>query len=146
MKLMTAAIFAIAITSPAFADELTIKPGNWQSQNVITMTMQMNGQDMTMPAQTQTRTECVAPEDAVFSPEKLTESGCTTSNVKSSATSLSFDMACNQNGMAMTGSMDFILSADKKKGSGTFQMNGSIPGQGAMSVSGELTSKWTGDC
>ena len=43
MKLMTAAIFAIAITSPAFADELTIKPGNWQSQNVITMTMQMNG-------------------------------------------------------------------------------------------------------
>lgn len=146
MKYAAAAIVAVMASGAAHAEELKVKPGMWETSTVVNMVMEMNGQKMPLPAQTQSSSECVSEEDAVFSPDDLTGDGCTAANIQTTATSLSFDMSCAQGPSAMTGHMSFELTDGNTKGTGLMTMSGEIPGQGAINATGEITAARIGDC
>lgn len=139
------AIGTAAIAGAANAQELKVKPGNWETTTTMNMSVSMNGQAMNIPARTMNQTECMKPEDAKFSTDDLIQEGCTVSNVKSSERALSFDMSCSQQGATMNGKMAFELDASGESGNGTMELNGTMPG-GSMEMSGVTTAKRLGDC
>lgn len=146
---MRAIIIALALggglAANAAAQELTIKPGNWEMTTEMVMSMNMNGQAMNIPPRTMTETECRSADDATFSPDALVQEGCTVSNVEGTDRSLSFDVVCTQQGMNMNGSMAFQLDASGNNGTGQIEMNGSVPG-GTVSMTGTSTATYKGAC
>lgn len=138
-------VAGLGLASAASAQELNVKPGNWETTTTMNMSMNMNGQAMNIPPRTMTDTQCMTPEDAKFSPDELTQEGCEVSNVKSGERSLSFDMVCTQQGATMNGSMSFELDASGEAGKGTMDLQGSMQGA-TMSMTGNTTAKYLGAC
>ena len=136
---------AAGLASAASAQELKVKPGNWETTTTMNMSMNMNGQAMNIPPRTMTQTQCMTPEDAKFSPDELTQEGCEVSNVKSGERTLSFDMVCTQQGATMNGSMAFELDASGETGTGTMDLEGSMQGA-TMSMTGNTSAKYLGAC
>ena len=136
---------AAGLASAASAQELKVKPGNWETTTTMNMSMTMNGQAMNIPPRTMTQTQCMTPEDAKFSPDELTQEGCEVSNVKSGERTLSFDMVCSQQGATMNGSMAFELDASGETGTGTMDLEGSMQGA-TMSMTGNTSAKYLGAC
>ena len=136
---------AAGLASAASAQELKVKPGNWETTTTMNMSMTMNGQAMNIPPRTMTQTQCMTPEDAKFSPDELTQEGCEVSNVKSGERTLSFDMVCTQQGATMNGSMAFELDASGETGTGTMDLEGSMQGA-TMSMTGNTSAKYLGAC
>ena len=149
MTIMRNAIVALVIgagiAGAANAQELKVKPGNWETSTTMNMSVDMNGQAMNIPPRTMNQTECMKPEEARFSPDDLVQQGCSVSNVKSSDRTLSFDMSCSQQGATMNGTMSFEVDPSGDSGNGTMSLNGSMPG-GSMAMSGVTTAKRVGDC
>ena len=149
MTVMRTAIVALVLgtglAGAAHAQELKVKPGNWETSTTMNMSMNMGGQAMTIPPRTMNQTECMKPEDAKFSPDDLAQEGCSVSNIKSGDRTLSFDILCSQQGAAMTGTMSFEVDPSGDSGKGTMSLNGSMPG-GSMTMSGATTAKRIGDC
>ena len=145
-KLIIPILAAGLLAGVADAQELKAKPGNWETTTVFSMSMKMNGQDMNIPQQTITSTQCLKPEDASFKPSDLTREGCTTSNVVSTANSMSFDLVCAQNGATMTGKMKFEVDDSRSAGKGTMTMKGDMGAAGSMNATGNMVSKRVGDC
>ncbi len=143
---LTAAFAGLALGGVAAADELAIEPGEWKTDVDISISLLANGQAVPLPPQNQTQTECLSAEDAVLSPADLAEDGCTVSDVKSTSTSLSFAMACAQNGVTLTGSMSVEKNADGTETTGSFSMEGEQPGVGKISLSGTLAGSRVGVC
>ncbi len=136
---------AAGLASAATAQELKVKPGNWETTTTMNMSMTMNGQAMNIPPRTMTQTQCMTPEDAKFSPDELTQEGCEVSNVNSGERTLSFDMVCTQQGATMNGSMAFELDASGETGTGTMDLEGSMQGA-TMSMTGNTSAKYLGAC
>lgn len=144
-KTFVALVIGAGLAGAAQAQELKVKPGNWQTSTTMTMSVSMNGQAMNIPARTIDQTECMKPEDAKFSPDDLVEQGCSVSNVSSSDRSLSFDLTCSQQGANMTGKMSFEVDPSGDAGNGTMELTGTMPG-GSMEMSGVTAAKRVGDC
>jgi len=144
-RLSLIAATAALLATPALA-QLSIEPGQWENTMNASVSLNMNGQTMDMPAQAQSSSECVSPEDAVFDPSTLGQDGCTYSNLRETDNSISLDMNCDQNGMTMQGSMSVTVADDKRSLNGEMQMDGTMQGQGSMRMSGTFTGKRTGDC
>ncbi len=142
---LVALVCGAGMAGAAAAQELKVKPGNWETSTTMNMSIDMNGQAMTIPPRTMNQTECMKPEDAKFSTEDLIQEGCSVSNVKSSERSLSFDLTCSQQGANMNGTMSFEIDPSGDSGNGTMSLNGSMPG-GTMEMSGVTTAKRLGDC
>lgn len=142
---IVALVLGTGLAGAAYAQELKVKPGNWETSTTMNMSVNMNGQAMTIPPRTMNQTECMKPEDAKFSPDDLVQQGCSVSNIKSGDRTLSFDLSCSQQGAAMTGTMSFELDPSGDSGNGTMSLNGSMAG-GTMSMSGVTSAKRIGDC
>lgn len=143
--IIAAALISAGAVGAASAQELNVKPGNWETTTNMTMSLNMNGQAMNVPPREIKQTQCMTPEDAKFSTDDLVQEGCTVSNVQSGDRSLSFDMTCSQQGANMTGSMSFEIDASGESGTGTMEMAGSMPG-GTMSMTGNTTATYLGGC
>lgn len=145
---LTALVLALAPAAALAQDDidLRINPGMWENTSTISMQMDMNGQTMDIPAQTQSTSECLSDEDARFSLEDVTEQGCSVSNVNQTGNSVSFSMSCDQNGVAMTGEMTMTVSDDGNTTSGEMTLNGSQPGMGTMTMNGTFEGARSGDC
>ena len=146
MRAIILTTYAAAFVGLAAAETPSINPGEWESTIVTSVAMNMNGQMMALPGQTTSSTDCITEEDAEFSPEDFAQDGCTASNFETTATTASFDMACNQNGIAMTGSMQVEAASSGDAYSGTFNIQGAAPGMGDMNVTGSLTGARIGAC
>ncbi len=145
MRSIIMSVAAVCLVSGASSEGLTIKPGMWAFDTTVSASMDLNGQSMPVPGQTQTREECISAEDATLDPEEIAQEGCEVSDVRSSAGKLSFTLSCNQNGMTMAGDMNMSRNGDGTSTSGDFNMTGS--GQGmTMQVSGTVKGTRTGDC
>ena len=142
---LAAGLFALA-ASPALAERMEVLPGQWENANTMSISMNMGGQPMTIPAQTHTSSQCVTPEEAVLDLSDITQEGCRVENLRETSSSVSFDMFCNNDGVTMTGNMEMAVSADRKSVSGQMTMQGEHPSMGTMSMSGEFSGRHTGDC
>jgi len=118
----------------------------WTYDTTMDISMNMNGQAMDMPAQTSSESQCVTEADATFDPANFTEPGCEISNVQESGNTVSFSMACNQQGMTMTGDMKATVTNGGNGMDMTMTMNGDQPGMGTMDISGTIKGTRTGDC
>lgn len=150
MKRLALCAAALALfAAPALAQEdidLAINPGMWENSSTIAMQMNMNGQTMDIPAQTQSTEECLSQEDARFSLNDVTDQGCTVSDVTQSDSSVSFSMSCEQDGMVMTGDMTMTVSEDGNSTFGEMTLNGAQPGMGTVDMTGTFAGTRTGDC
>ena len=146
MKTLITLAVAVVVSGAAYADEIKIKPGLWETTTNINVVLDMNGQQMNMPAPPKTTQECVTPEDATFSPDNLTDESCDISGIQSTSNSLAFSMTCAQgNGIVMNGQANFTVAADLESGTGEISMNGVLP-RGTMNGTGTITSKRVSDC
>ncbi len=102
---------AAGLASAASAQELKVKPGNWETTTTMNMSMNMNGQAMNIPPRTVTTPDAVAtPEDAA-SPDELYAGCCEVSNVKSGERNFVVRHGLHrQQGATMNGSMAFELT------------------------------------
>ncbi|MEZ5936626.1 MAG: DUF3617 family protein [Hyphomonadaceae bacterium] len=147
LKALLGAVAAIGLmTSAAHAQELAAKPGKWESTTNMSMTLNVQGRTINVPGTGFTNSHCLKPDDAKFKASDLAREGCEVSNVTSTATSMKFDLKCDQGGAAMVGAMTFNMNSSRDSGEGTIAMSGSMPGQGAMAASGTIKSKRIGDC
>ncbi len=143
--LLAAITFLFTFPAPALA-QLAIEPGQWTNELNATMSIDMNGQAMDLPAQVRTSSECVSPEEAVFDPASLGQDGCTYSNLRETAGSMSVDMTCDQQGVSLEGTLSVTVADDRRSLTGEMQMDGTMPGQGSMRMSGTFTGTRTGAC
>ncbi|MAK62835.1 MAG: hypothetical protein CMK09_17845 [Ponticaulis sp.] len=144
----TAIISALLVagTLGAQAQEISISKGQWTTNTSFTGTMTMGGNTMPVPAQNDSQTQCFkTEEDTTFSPDMMGLEGCNTSNVVSGKNSMSFDVACTQDGMDMTGNMSFTIAADKNSLEGTMNLSSDSNGM-TVALDGTFDGQRTGDC
>jgi hypothetical protein len=143
-------IAALAMTlgaGSALADGLKIEPGLWKNETTVNTTVTTTENTMDMPAQTQSTEECISAEDATLDPNDTGMSACEVSNLVTTESDMSFDMACSQSGAVMTGQMKMSKNADGTKAEGTFSLMGSMTSKGTtVSVAGTLKSERVGGC
>lgn len=146
MRLLIASFAAVAFTGTAAAQTLSVNPGQWEYVTDMDMTLTMDGQTIPMPMEQDVSTECLTAEDAVLDPQELAQNGCSISNVQTTATTMSFDMNCSQDGMTMTGDASVVVSNGGNAADLTMNMSGNAPGQGSMSMSVDMKTKRLGAC
>lgn len=143
---ISSAVAAIALAGAASAQTFDLKPGEWTYETTINMTMEAQGQNMPMPAQNRTDTQCMSAEDASFDPATVLDGSCEASNVRSSGGTMSFDISCNQNGMTMTGDMSMTKNGAGTEATGDFNLSGEQPGVAKFDMKGSMTATRNGDC
>lgn len=146
MRILLAALSTAVLAGPAFGDGLEVQPGEWQNETTVTMNMVMNGQTVPMPPQTQSTTECIAPEEARFDPADLTDETCTVGDVVNTGNTMSFALSCQQEGMTLAGQMELTRNDAGTEIDGTFKLNGGQPGVVDIDVTANVTGKRIGDC
>ncbi len=146
MRVFFLSVAALAVaTGGALAQSISIAPGQWEYKTAVTGTLSMGGSRIPIPGQSESSQRCVTEENATMTPEDVAEDGCAISNVAETGTALSFDMACDQNGVALQGRMEIERNSEGTQTSGAFTMSGS--GQGMnMDLSGTLSGVRIGDC
>ncbi len=129
---------ALASAADAWADGLKVEPGEWE----FTSQTDAPGMPDMGPI---TRRECV--EESSFSPDdfqKDMEGGCTISDVKATASTLTWKLSCSaMQGGEMTGRGRFESKGDTI--SGTMDMQMSVNGQ-PMSMQVRWSGKRVGPC
>lgn len=130
------ALTAFAATSTALAQGLPINPGLWET--TATRTDPMTGQPTT-----DVRQECV--ESNEFDPRSLMQDveGCEVTDQSISGDTLTFTMACNQDGSS--GTIQGQFQTDGETGAGQMSMSFTFEGQ-TMKMESSSTSKRLGDC
>ena len=141
----TGLILSTALAGTAFAEEIKIKPGMWETETKITMSFVMNGQPLSVPGQTHSDKSCKKADDAKFDPADLAQEDCTASDIKATDTTLSFKMVCSTQGGDVSGTFDFKLNDARDAGTGDMKMTGSAGG-GTMTLVGKTTAKRVSDC
>lgn len=144
--LSTAAIAALALAGTASAEGVKVNPGMWTYDTTMDISMNMNGQQMNMPAQTTSESQCVTEADATFDPANFTEPGCSITNLQETSSTVSFTVTCNEQDMTMTGDMSATVTDGGNGMNMTMKMNGNQPGMGTMDINGVIKGKRTGDC
>lgn len=149
MRLRTAlgtAALSLFLAGAASAQSLSVKPGKWETATTFNGTIEAEGMSMELPGKTAKTTQCIDEDDATFKPEQMAGDDCTATNVQSTSRSISFDIACNQQGASMTGSMEATASSDGTKVYGTMSMQGSHAGAGSLDMQGDFSGQRLGPC
>jgi len=137
MKYATIATAALAITGVASAqDSISIEPGEWSFENTMSGVVDMGGgQTFGMPSRTFGDTECIKPEDATLTPERMIremqEDGggeCQYSDISINGLTMTTSIICVQEGMEMVGDYTYTVTADRRSGTGSMEMNGTMDG------------------
>ena len=139
----TTLLFGLAGT--AAAQGLSVEPGEWESKTAFSGKVTAQGMTFNLPGNTTTSTNCITEEEASMKPEDMAGDTCTTSNVKSSGNTVSFDINCSQEGSSMTGTMETTASPDGKSVTGKMTMKGSQEGS-TVDMTGDFSGKWIGTC
>lgn len=133
----------------ALAQSVSIEPGQWVFSNESTVSFSVAGQASSMVRPAQTLTECVTPEDAVLTPERvageLAGSGCDITENSLVGRTLTVGLACSENGMNMTGRVVMTAAADGRSSDGTFTADGAGNGM-SMTMTGILSGRHQGAC
>jgi hypothetical protein len=119
------------------ADAADRKEGNWQ----VTMTMEMVGMPMKMPAQTVN--QCVTKKDLVPDMSQRDQE-CIVKEQKIVGDTVSWKMQCNGKQGTMTGEGRIKYASDSYDGD--MQMTMTQGGGPAMTMKYAMQGKWTGPC
>ncbi len=146
LTLSVAAALVLAGGGHAQSAGMTINPGKWEYTTNMAMQMNMNGQAMDIPAQTETVEECVTPENATFSPDDVSREGCTVSNLQQTGTTMSFSMTCNSDGMMMNGDVSLSTGNGGDTSEALISLNGEQPGMGTIAINATMSGRRVGAC
>ncbi|MEM7660710.1 MAG: DUF3617 family protein [Pseudomonadota bacterium] len=149
MRILFATTAAIALGGAAFAqDSISIEPGQWTFENTMSGVADMGGgQSFAMPSRTFTDAECIKPEDATLTPERMIqemqEDGggeCQYSEISISGLTMSTTITCIQDGMQMVGDYTYTVAEDRRSGTGSLDLNGNMEG---MTITSNFTMSGT---
>jgi hypothetical protein len=126
-------LFVLATTLPVMAVDL--KPGKYE----ITIKVEMAGMPGGIP--TQTTTQCLTKEDPV--PNSTDMQGCTMKDVVTKGNTMTYTMACDQQGMKSQTSGKMTYSGNTFEGTNQTKMGAE---EGAMTITSIIKGKWIGKC
>lgn len=129
-------LLALAIGSVALADELSVKPGQWETTATTSNSM--------MPGET-TNTSTVCVEESTYDPKDMLD-GVEHCQMKSSSVTgntLKFAMQCVMQGANADVSGQYTLMSDSGEGDMLIKMKA---GPMDMNVNMAWTSTYLGDC
>lgn len=146
MKHLILAALATSLVGAASA-QISVAKGQWQTEQVITATLIMDGERTTMPPETETSTECWSTSaQTELSPEALGLDNCDITNVKYTGDRrMSFDVDCDFDGLPMTGDLDVLIAPDKNSFDGTINLYATMD-QIKFEGLGKLSGKRVGQC
>ena len=145
-QVSVAAILLSCGVFSAQAQEISVNKGKWTTETSFVGTAQMGDTVMPVPTEDISENMCIATEqDSKFSAEMLGLEGCTTSNVAGTSNKISFDLACTQDGIDMTGDMSMSVASDKNSMTGVINLMSTVAGM-EISMAGAITGKRVGDC
>ncbi|MCB1693602.1 MAG: DUF3617 family protein [Pseudomonadales bacterium] len=133
---LVVAILVLAMSTCAFADELAIKPGLWETRTTHT-------NPMTGKPTTETNQSCV--KQTTFDPESMMKDteGCDVLESKRDGNALNFHMKCGMNGAEANVTGHYETDGDT--GSGNMNMEMSM-GPMNMTMKMQWDAKRLGDC
>lgn len=150
-QLVLSAAFLFA-SGAAAQDSISMEPGQWNFENSMSGSASMpGGGSFQMPARTTTDTECITPEDATITPDRmmreLREDGgdCEYSEISFSGLTMTTTLTCSSDDMNMTGDYTFTVAADRRSGEGRIELTGIADGMNINSVF-NMTGAYVGAC
>lgn len=135
MKLILAALAAILVSTPGFAQ---MQPGRWE------MSSQMKMQGMQMPGQKWSH--CLSAQDITAGKQHQMDDGqskCQMSDMKSSGNNYSYKFACTSPEGKMSGQANGSSSATSFNTEIKMRMT---PDEGMGEITQTMTGRRTGDC
>ncbi|MEM7767488.1 MAG: DUF3617 family protein [Pseudomonadota bacterium] len=155
MKTVITSIAAALVLAGTAAGEesISIEPGQWSFDNTMSGSLNMGGgQTMAMPSRTTSSSECVTPEDATITPERMIEemeedggNECAYGDIDFSGRTMSTTITCTSDGIEMVGDYTFTVSEDRRAGTGSMEMTGTMNGM-TMESSFVMEGELTGPC
>ncbi|MEL6977102.1 MAG: DUF3617 family protein [Pseudomonadota bacterium] len=148
----TALFASAAQADPAEEQSIRIEPGLWAFENTMAGTATLpNGASMAMPARTTTDNECITPEKAEITPERMLREmrdgggECEYGEIVFAGLTMSTTISCVADGMRMAGDYSFEVAEDRRSGTGSLALNGVADGMTVNSTF-EMSGKLTGPC
>ena len=136
MRASTILVAVVLLMSASAGAQVTIRPGQYEFTIDMKMAVPKEAQSAVLDAagfnRQQKRMECItadqsrqAKEDVVkFIQREMDMSSCTMSNIKLNGSTLTFNMTCKEDNVAMTGSSEFTFAADSFTSMGTMKTPG----------------------
>lgn len=146
MRTPLAWLIMLAASSPAMADGLTIKPGQWEQNTTASATMMAGGNSASMPVKTEITAECLLGDDARIDPATIDQEGCNLSDVTQDGRVLTYTMVCQRGPVEMDGTMKLTVSEDGTRVDRAIAMSGRHDTGIEITSSIIISSRWTGDC
>jgi hypothetical protein len=132
------AALALCLALPALAAQPNILPGQWEYTNVTRF------ENMPIPEQTHTGTECVTRSD-IESGEAFVDDAenCEVTNKDLRASGMTYSMVCREQGVEVHMDADIRFMGDRAEGTMDARMDGPM---GPMRMHIELSGRRIGDC
>jgi len=149
VKLKIAAIASLVVSGPAFSEGVKVDPGKWEVTSTTTMKIYKDGQNQTMPPQSNTGATCITKEDPYFSPKTFSHNQCELSEMINEPRKLYYKMVCQQASLELAGGVSVDVAEDGKTAKGFMSYAAGERGGGSTAatyVTSEMVFKHVGAC
>ena len=132
------AVLALCLALPALATEPDIRPGQWEYTNITRF------ENMPVPDQTHTQTECITRQDIERGGAFLDDvEECEVSDMDMRASGMTYSMICREQGVEIHMDADIRFMGDRAEGTMDAHMDSPM---GPMRMLIELKGRRIGDC
>ena len=149
MKAMVLGLMAAASVGAATAEEtITLNQGEWATSMSIFTAVTSDGELAIDAPEVELYTECWdSDEETELNLDWVDEDACTVSNLDTTLHSISVNLTCSYDGIAMTGSVDMSAAADRNSVTGFFKLSDDMAMDAlAVDVVGSFTAQRVGAC
>ena len=143
---MTLAAFVFLPAAPVLAEGLSIQPGQWSQEIMMTTTISANGESQTIPVKSSQESACIAEADAVVRASDFAPDTCEVEGLEESDRAMAFALACQQSGVTMQGTLKTTVSEDGTAVNAAMSLSGEGKNGVTMTSTAVTRHTRTGDC
>ena len=147
MRLPLIVLPALLFAAPVMAEPLKVAKGMWSTSTDIYLTVAADGEPLDMPPEHSTLDECWSADEDVIIDESMASlfEGCVSAGSWGKAHSFDMELACEFDGIPMTGTAQFAVNKSGNQFSGRLFLSGGSDGL-LLEAEGLLLGYRTGTC
>lgn len=147
MRVATILVPLMLAAAPALAEPLKVAKGMWSSSTDIYFDVTVDGEPMEVPPDHSVVKECWSTDEEVTIDEGMISwfEGCKATGLRSEAHAFGMDLACEFDGVPMTGTAEFVVNKDQDGFAGRLLLTGYLEGARLL-ADGVLLGHRTGAC
>ena len=147
MKHLTIGLLSLTLAGVASAQDIpTVNKGQWETAMSMVTELQVGGERQDIDPEYDFSEECWATdEDTKLDVNTLGIDNCDVTDSVSTGDFLSLEMACDMEGIALTGEAVIVVTPDRDQLQGTLIIEGDMPGM-SIKVTGLFSGHKTGAC